>query len=114
LTGMTLPPRDALVSALVNDAAALVAALADPDLAEPAASAVALLALVAGQDVEPAAGRTGGTGGGGSPARSLRTASSPPSTRRPGTPASLPGPAATGSGPMWPPTRRPGSSPMRS
>jgi hypothetical protein len=41
--------KNALVSALVNDADALVAELADEDLAEPAASAVALLALVAGQ-----------------------------------------------------------------
>jgi hypothetical protein len=54
--------RDALVSALVNDANALVAALHDPDLEEPAASAVALLALVAGQDVEPAEGSDGRDG----------------------------------------------------
>jgi hypothetical protein len=54
--------KDALVSALVNDATALVAALADPDLAEPAASAVALLALVAGRDVEPAEGSDGRDG----------------------------------------------------
>jgi len=54
--------KDALVSALVNDAAALVAVLADPDLEEPAASAVALLALVAGQDVEPAEGSNGTDG----------------------------------------------------
>jgi IS5 family transposase len=54
--------KDALVSALVNDANALVAAVADPDLAEPAASAVALLALVAGQDVEPAEGSDGTDG----------------------------------------------------
>jgi hypothetical protein len=54
--------KDALVSALVNDAAALVAALADPDLEEPAASAVALLALVAGQHVEPAEGSDGTDG----------------------------------------------------
>ena len=51
--------RDALVSALVNDANALVAAFAEVKLAEPAASAMALLALVAGQDVEPAEGRDG-------------------------------------------------------
>ena len=51
--------KDALVSALVNDASALVAALAGRDLEEPAASAVALLALVAGQDVEPAEGSDG-------------------------------------------------------
>jgi hypothetical protein len=54
--------RDVLVSALVNDASALVAALADPELEEPAASAVALLALVAGQDVEPAEGSDGRDG----------------------------------------------------
>ena len=54
--------RDALVSALVSDANALVAALEDPGLEEPAASAVALLALVAGQDVEPAEGSDGRDG----------------------------------------------------
>src|SRR6266550_1289884 len=54
--------KDALVSALVNDANALVAVLKDADLEEPAASAVALLALVAGQDVEPA-GDSDGTDG---------------------------------------------------
>jgi hypothetical protein len=54
--------RQALVSALVNDADALVAALRDRDLEEPAASAVALLALVAGQDVEPAEGSDGADG----------------------------------------------------
>jgi hypothetical protein len=46
--------KDALVSALVNDANALVAALVGAQLDEPAQQAVALLALVAGQDVEPA------------------------------------------------------------
>jgi transposase-like protein DUF772/DDE family transposase len=54
--------KDALVSALVNDANALVAALDDAELEEPAASAVALLALVAGQDVEPAEGSDGRDG----------------------------------------------------
>jgi transposase len=54
--------RDALVSALVNDANALVAAFAGAQLEEPAASAVALLALVAGQDVEPAEGSDGTDG----------------------------------------------------
>ena len=51
--------KDVLVSALVNDANALVAAFQDVKLDEPAASAVALLALVAGQDVEPAEGCDG-------------------------------------------------------
>lgn len=57
--------REELVSALVNDALALLAAL---DLATitaaggKAAEAVALLALVAGQDVEPAEGSDGTDG----------------------------------------------------
>jgi hypothetical protein len=46
--------KDVLVSALVNDANALAAALAGGELDEQAASALGLLALVAGQDVEPA------------------------------------------------------------
>jgi hypothetical protein len=54
--------KDALVSALVNDANALVAALDDAELDERARSAVALLALVAGQDVEPAEGSDGTDG----------------------------------------------------
>ena len=54
--------KDVLVSALVNDANAVVAALQDRGLDERAASALALLALVAGQDVEPAGG-SGGTDG---------------------------------------------------
>ena len=55
--------RDALVSALVNDANALVAALdGGAGLKEQAASAVGLLALVAGQDVEPAEGSDGTDG----------------------------------------------------
>jgi IS5 family transposase len=54
--------KDALVSALVNDANALVAALRPQDGNEPEAPAVALLALIAGQDVEPAEG-SDGTGG---------------------------------------------------
>jgi hypothetical protein len=54
--------KDALVSALVNDADAVVAAFAGAELDERAASAVALLALVAGQDVEPAEGSDGTDG----------------------------------------------------
>ena len=54
--------KDALVSALVNDANAVVAAFQDAGLEEPAASALALLALVAGQDVEPAEGSDGTDG----------------------------------------------------
>ena len=57
--------KDALVSALVNDANALLAAFAELDLDEvdePARAALALLALVAGQDVEPAEGSDGTDG----------------------------------------------------
>lgn len=48
--------RDRLVSELVDDANELVWAAADLDLDEKQADAVALLALVAGQDVEPGDG----------------------------------------------------------
>jgi hypothetical protein len=54
--------KDALVSVLVNDANALVGAFKDAELTERAASALALLALVAGQDVEPAEGSDGTDG----------------------------------------------------
>ncbi|MDQ7909937.1 transposase [Phytohabitans sp. ZYX-F-186] len=54
--------KQALVSTLVNDANNLVAALAEAKLDEPAQQAVALLALVAGQDVEPADGSDGTDG----------------------------------------------------
>jgi hypothetical protein len=57
--------KDTLVSALVNDANAVLAAFAEDDqdeLAESAAAALALLALVAGQDVEPAEGSDGTDG----------------------------------------------------
>ena len=54
--------KDALVSALVNDANAVVAALEGRDLDERAACALALLALVAGQDAGPAEGSDGTDG----------------------------------------------------
>jgi hypothetical protein len=54
--------KDALVSVLVNDANALLAAFADAQLDEQAQQALALLALVAGQDVEPAEGSDGTDG----------------------------------------------------
>ena len=54
--------KDALVSALVNDANAVVEAFGDAELEDGAASALALLALVAGQDVEPAGGSDGTDG----------------------------------------------------
>jgi hypothetical protein len=54
--------KDTLVSALVNDANAVVAALEGADFDERPASALALLALAAGQDVEPAEGSDGTDG----------------------------------------------------
>jgi IS5 family transposase len=54
--------KDALVSALVSDANALVEAFREAKLGEDAAAALALLALVAGQDVEPAEGSDGTDG----------------------------------------------------
>lgn len=58
--------KDALVSALVNDANAVLAALADieedVEAEESVAAALAMLALVAGQDVEPAEGSDGTDG----------------------------------------------------
>jgi Transposase domain (DUF772)/Transposase DDE domain len=57
--------KDALVSALVNDANALLAVFAEVDLdevAEPVSVALTMLALVAGQDVEPADGSDGTDG----------------------------------------------------
>jgi hypothetical protein len=54
--------RDELVSALVTDALALLAAIDTADLEVKAADAVALLALVSGQDVEPAEGSDGTDG----------------------------------------------------
>ena len=68
--------RDELVSQLVTDALALIAALDVEQISAAggkAAEAVAILALVAGQDVEPAEGSTAPTGGGGSPGRSPPT-----------------------------------------
>ena len=54
--------KDALVSALVNDANALVTALTGQELDDDAGFALALLALLAGQDVEPAEGSDGTDG----------------------------------------------------
>lgn len=48
--------KDALVSGLVNDALAIIDATAGIELSDEQANAVGLLALVAGQDVEPGDG----------------------------------------------------------
>ena len=57
-----LPARDQLITALVNDALTVLAGLQDVDLDQKQSEAVALLALVAGQDVEPADGSDGTDG----------------------------------------------------
>ena len=54
--------RAVLVDALVKDALAVLAVVGGWDLDGPAAEAVALLALIAGQDVEPADGSDGTDG----------------------------------------------------
>ena len=54
--------RDELVSRLVTDALALLSAIDTASLTEPQQETVALLALVAGQDVEPAEGSDGTDG----------------------------------------------------
>jgi hypothetical protein len=54
--------RAALVDALVTDAVNLLGHLPEQELSERAANAVGLLALVAGQDVEPAEGSDGRDG----------------------------------------------------
>lgn len=54
--------REALVSALVADASVVLDALSAAELDDRAAQAVALLALIAGQDVEPADGSDGTDG----------------------------------------------------
>ncbi len=54
--------RAVLIDALVRDALALLEVLSGWELDEPAARTVALLALIAGQDVEPAEGSDGTDG----------------------------------------------------
>jgi len=54
--------REQLVDALVSDAHRLLGHLPEQELGPPAAEAVGLLALVAGQDVEPAEGSDGTDG----------------------------------------------------
>jgi hypothetical protein len=54
--------RERLIDALVGDAHRLLGHLPDQEMGAKAAEAVALLALVAGQDVEPADGSEGTDG----------------------------------------------------
>ena len=60
--GTTLTPGNELVDALVGDAHRLFGHLPEQELEPAAAEAVGLLALVAGQDVEPAEGSDGTDG----------------------------------------------------
>ena len=94
--------RAQLVDALVGDAHRLLGHLPEQQLGPREAEAVALLALVAGQDVEhvPTPTIPAAAGGGGSPGGSPRIGSSPPSIPTPGTPT-RPSPAVrTASRPM--------------
>jgi hypothetical protein len=100
-----------LVSDLVNDALRLLDALAGPGAPErdaAPADAWACWRWWQGRTWSPRRTPTGPMGGGASPARWPRIGSSPPSTVRPGTPASRSRSAATGSAGMWPPSRIPG------
>ena len=76
--------------------------------------AVALLALVAGQDVEPAEGWDGTDGRWRIARKVAEDRVICASIQMPGTPASPPRQGGTATGRIWRPTRRPGSSPMRS
>ena len=60
--GTTRRPGSELVDALVGDAHRLLGYLPDQELGARAAEAVALLALIAGQDVEPVEGSDGTDG----------------------------------------------------
>jgi hypothetical protein len=107
--------KNALVSALVNDANALVAALGEIELSEDADAefALALLALVAGQDVEPAEGSDGTDGRWRiahrvAPDRVVSTVDADARHTR-----KSPENRRDGYRHMWPPTPRPASSPTR-
>jgi hypothetical protein len=94
----------ALVSGLVNDALAMLEAVADLDLDATQAEAVALLALVAGQDVEPGQGP-----GSWRIARKVATDRVISTVdRRPAIPARPTPSGATATRPTSPPSRRPG------
>ena len=86
----------------------------DAELDEPAASALALLALVAGQDVEPAEGSDGRDGRwriARKVAQDRVISTVDPHARHT---RKSPSTAGTATGRTWPPTPRPGSSPTRS
>ena len=106
--------KENVVSDLVSDALAVLDALAGPGAPQrddAAADALGLLALVAGQDVEPAEGSDGTDGRWRiarkvAPDRVISTVDP-----RPGIPASPSRAGGTGSAATWPPSPRPGWSP---
>jgi hypothetical protein len=100
--------RQALVSGLVTDALAVLGVVADAELSVEQAQAVALLALVAGQDVE--AGRATRWPGG-SPGGSPATGCSPRSTPRRAMPTRPARTSMTATRPTLRPSPRPGCSP---
>jgi hypothetical protein len=98
--------KTALVSALVNDARAVIAALEGVELSGGQADAVGLLALVAGQDVEP-----GDEEGTWPPSESFPIGSSPRWTPRPVTCTRAAASTATATKSTWPWSPRRDSSP---
>ena len=104
--------RDALVDALVSDAHRLLGHLPEQELGAAAAEAVALLALVAGQDVEPVEG-SDGTDGRWRIARRVapdRVISTVDPEARHAHKTRAPPPGRV-QGPSWRSSRTPGSSP---
>ncbi|WP_371871058.1 hypothetical protein [Mycolicibacterium agri] len=102
--------RDLLIDALVGDAHRLLGHLPEQDLGR-AAEAVALLALVAGQDVEPVEGSDGTDGHWRIAQKVARTGSSPPSIPTPATPTRRCTAARTASKPTSRSNPIPASSP---
>jgi hypothetical protein len=101
--------RDQLVSALVGDATAVLATVKEEQLDGDQAEAVGLLALVAGQDVEP--GDAEGVGA--SRVRWRPTESSRWSTPKHGTCTRASAATATATKPTWPPSPRLAWSPRQ-
>ena len=95
--------KDALVSALVNDANAVVAAFKDADWASRRPPRLRCWRWSPDRTWSRPRAATGPTGGGGSHSGSPRIAWSRPWTPMPGIPASPPRPDGTGTGRTWPP-----------
>lgn len=102
--------RAELADALVTDALQVLAHLPEQNLGEKAANAVGILALVAGQDVEPLRIPTAATAAGALPGAPPPAASSPPLTLRRGTSTRPPTSGPTASKAISPSSRKPGCS----